>query len=192
MAATGRPTKLDDIKAQRILDAIKGGSSRACAAGLVGVAVSTLYASMAANPEFLERVRAADAHAEQQVVDALFRPRDRQDATPLRGHQFWLKTRRARTWREMPATPPKEREDNLDSRSEEELVRAVLSAVSPDVIRAVLAAVEARTQTTGTPMRPALRPAYAHVAAATGQRTIKKTCGGCQTSAGCSAAGTDL
>ena len=46
MAAIGRPTKLDDIKAQRILDAIKGGSSRACAAGLVGVAVSTLYAWM--------------------------------------------------------------------------------------------------------------------------------------------------
>jgi hypothetical protein len=55
MAATGRPTMFDDIKAQRILAAIKGGSSRACAAGLVGVAVSTLYAWMAANPEFLDR-----------------------------------------------------------------------------------------------------------------------------------------
>jgi hypothetical protein len=57
MAATGRPTKLDDIKAQRILDAIKGGSSRACAPGLVGVGVSTLYAWMAANPEFHSRRR---------------------------------------------------------------------------------------------------------------------------------------
>lgn len=46
MAATGRPTKLDDLTAKRICDAIKGGSSRACAAALVGVAVSTLYAWM--------------------------------------------------------------------------------------------------------------------------------------------------
>ena len=71
-AAAGRPTKPDDLTAKRICDAIKGGSSRACAAGLVGVGVSTLYSWMAANPEFLERVRAADAHAEMQVVDALY------------------------------------------------------------------------------------------------------------------------
>jgi hypothetical protein len=52
----------------------------------------------------------------------------------------------------MPATPPKEREDDVDKRSDEELVRAVLSGVSPNVIRAVLAEVEARTQATGTPI----------------------------------------
>jgi hypothetical protein len=33
MAATGRPTKLDDLTAKRILDAIKAGSSRAGVAG---------------------------------------------------------------------------------------------------------------------------------------------------------------
>jgi hypothetical protein len=63
MARTGRPTKLDDVRAQRVLSAVKGGSSRACAARLVGVGGSTLYAWMAANPEFRERVRAADSHA---------------------------------------------------------------------------------------------------------------------------------
>jgi hypothetical protein len=106
MAAIGRPTKLDDIKAQRILDAIKGGSSRACAAGLVGVAVSTLYAWMAANPEFLERVRAADAHAEMQVVDALFALATDKTRPHFEAIKFWLKTRRAKTWREHPPEKP--------------------------------------------------------------------------------------
>jgi hypothetical protein len=32
MSATGRPTKLDDLTAKRICDAIKRCSSRACAA----------------------------------------------------------------------------------------------------------------------------------------------------------------
>jgi hypothetical protein len=100
MAAIGRPTKLDDLKAQRILDAIKGGSSRACAAGLVGVAVSTLYAWMAANPEFLERVRVADAHAEQRVVDALFALATDKTRPHFEAIKFWLKTWRAKTWRE--------------------------------------------------------------------------------------------
>jgi hypothetical protein len=44
MAATGRPTKLDDVKSRRILEAIKGGRSRACAAGLVGVAAGSVRA----------------------------------------------------------------------------------------------------------------------------------------------------
>jgi hypothetical protein len=124
MAATGRPTKLDDVKARRVLDAIKSGSSRACAAGLVGVAVSTLYAWMAANPEFLERVRVADAHAERQVVDALFALATDKTRPHFEAIKFWLKTRRAKTWREQPperpAAPPE-----LSDRSEEELVAAV-------------------------------------------------------------------
>jgi hypothetical protein len=121
MAATGRPTKLDDIKVQRILDAIRGGSSRACAAGLVGVGVSTLYSWMSTNPEFLERVRAADAHAERQVVDALFVLATDKTRPHFEAIKFWLKTRRAKTWREMPATPPKERAEDLSSLNDAEL-----------------------------------------------------------------------
>jgi hypothetical protein len=109
MGATGRPTKLDDIKAQRILDAIKGGSSRACAAGLLAVAVSTLYSWMAGNPEFRERVRAADAHAERQVVDALFALATDKTRPHFEAIKFWLKIHRAKTWREFHAIPPKER-----------------------------------------------------------------------------------
>ena len=124
MAATGRPTKLDDLTAKRICDAIKGGSSRACAAALVGVAVSTLYAWMAANPDFLERVRVADAHAEQQVVDALFALATDKTRPHFEAIKFWLKTRRAKTWREQPPERPAGPPDLSDS-SEEELVAAV-------------------------------------------------------------------
>jgi hypothetical protein len=57
-----------------------------------------------------------------QVVDALY-------ALACKGHfeaiKFWLKTRRAKTWREMPAIAPKAREDDLDGRSEAELIAAV-------------------------------------------------------------------
>jgi hypothetical protein len=126
MAATGRPTKFDDIKAQRVVLAIKGGSSRACAAGLVGVGVSTLYDWIAANPEFRERVRAADAQAEQQVVSALFSLATDKTRPHFEAIKFWLKTRRAKTWREMQATqPPEKAAQDLTQASEEELVAAV-------------------------------------------------------------------
>jgi hypothetical protein len=124
MTATGRPTKLDDIKAQRVVSAIKGGSSRACAAGLVGVGVSTLYGWMAANPEFRERVRAADAQAEEQVANALFSLATDKTRPHFEAIKFWLKTRRAKTWREMQAAPPPAEKDWTQA-SEEELVATV-------------------------------------------------------------------
>jgi hypothetical protein len=126
MATTGRPTKLDDLTAKRICDAIKRGSSRACAAGLVGVGVSTLYGWMAANPEFRERVRAADAQAEEQVVSALFSLATDKTRPHFEAIKFWLKTRRAKTWREIQASPaPPPVEKDLSQASEEELVAAV-------------------------------------------------------------------
>jgi hypothetical protein len=121
MAATGRPTKLDDIKAQRIIEAIKRGSSRACAAGLVSVGVSTLYGWMAANPEFRERVRAADAQAEEQVVSALFSRATDKTRPHSEAIKFWLKTRRARTWARDAGEPRsaagREGLDRLDRRA---------------------------------------------------------------------------
>jgi hypothetical protein len=137
MAATGRPTKLDDIKAQRVVLAIKGGSSRACAAGLVGVGVSTLYGWMATNPEFLERVRAADAHAEQRVVDALFSLATDKTRPHFEAIKFWLKTRRAKTWREIQASPaPPPVEKDLSQASEEELAAAVEGWLAKRKLRA--------------------------------------------------------
>jgi hypothetical protein len=137
MAATGRPTKLDDIKAQRIIEAIKRGTSRACAAGLVSVGVSTLYGWMAANPEFRERVRAADAQAEEQVVKALFALATDKNRPHFEAIKFWLKTRRAKTWREMQATPaPLPVENDLSQASEEELVAAVEGWLAKRKLRA--------------------------------------------------------
>ena len=125
MAATGRPTKFDDIKAQRILEAIKRGNSRAYAAGLVGVGVSTLYGWMAAYPEFREKVRAADAQAEQQVVSALFSLATDKTRPHFEAIKFWLKTRRAKTWRELQPLPAKEPDTDLSGKSEQELVAEV-------------------------------------------------------------------
>jgi hypothetical protein len=137
MNATGRPTKLDDLTAKRICDDIEGGSSRACAAGLVGVGVSTLYGWMASNPEFRERVRAADAHAEEQVVSALFALATDKTRPHFEAIKFWLKTRRARTWREMlAAQPPAPANQDLTQASEEELVAAVEQWLAQRKLRA--------------------------------------------------------
>jgi hypothetical protein len=71
------------------------------------------------------RVRAADAHAEEQVVGALFSLGTDKTRPHFEAIKFWLKTRRAKTWREIQAAPPPGPPNDLSGKSEEELVEAV-------------------------------------------------------------------
>ena len=71
----GRPTKLDDLKAKRIVDAVAEGLPRDTAAKLARIAPSTLYSWLsrgedgeAPYAELLERVKEAEAQGEQELV----------------------------------------------------------------------------------------------------------------------------
>jgi len=120
-----RPHGLDDIKAKKIVDAIKRGNSRACAAGLVGVSARTLGNWMRDDAQFLRRVKEADAYAEDMVVDALYRLATDGERPHFEALKFWLKTRRAKTWRELQASPGNDKGSDLTQVEEQKLWEAV-------------------------------------------------------------------
>jgi transposase len=74
----GAPSKLDDLKAKKVVDAVKRGLPRDTAARLANVAPSTLYLWLAKGragdeeySEFSDRVRAAEAQGENEIVALL-------------------------------------------------------------------------------------------------------------------------
>jgi hypothetical protein len=105
----GRPTKLDDLTAKRILDAAAAGVSRRGAAEAAHVDVSTLTRWLQSGREgeepycgFRTRLLAAEAKAERRVVDALMVKVDEGNVPAM---TLWLQQRRMDEWgkREMPA-----------------------------------------------------------------------------------------
>jgi transposase len=73
--SVGRPTKLDDLVAKRITDAIAAGGSRSAAAEAARVHRSTLMLWLARGrkgeapySDFLDRIRKAEADAENEMV----------------------------------------------------------------------------------------------------------------------------
>lgn len=74
----GQPTKLDDIRAKKVVDAVKRGLPRSTAARIAGVTKSTLMLWLRKGREgvdgysdFSDRVRTAEAQAEDQIVATL-------------------------------------------------------------------------------------------------------------------------
>jgi hypothetical protein len=87
MATTGRPTKLDDLTAKRIVDAVRAGNTRQCAAQLGGIHKATLLEWLARGrkgeqpfADFADRIARADAEAEAEMVSCV---RDAGGAGPL-------------------------------------------------------------------------------------------------------------
>ncbi len=97
-----RPTKLDDIRCKRIVDAIAAGVSQAGAARMAGIAESTLQNWIARGrdgepmyEEFVERLRKAEGDIEGIVVTALLKAIDGGHVGAM---SFWLERRRHREW----------------------------------------------------------------------------------------------
>lgn len=132
----GRPTKLDDLVAKRIVDAVGRGVSHRAAAEAAHVDISTLTRWLAAGRDgeepycaFRTRFLAAEAKAETRVVDALMRKVDEGSVPAM---QLWLQQRRPAEWgrREMPANEQAERAEGGEA--------------DLDVARSVVAALESR------------------------------------------------
>lgn len=64
----GRPTKFDDERADKIVDAIREGNTMETAARTSGVAPSTVYLWQSERPEFLEAIQRARAVSEKKLV----------------------------------------------------------------------------------------------------------------------------
>lgn len=135
----GRPSKLDDLRAKRVVDAIAKGLSRTAAAAKARVHRATLMDWLARGrdgeqpyADFLDRVKEAEAKAEEAMVDC------------VRGAALDPKYWQAAAWwleRCRPADYAKR-----EPTREEETTRAETGVPDVDVVRAVLSALESRKQ----------------------------------------------
>ena len=104
-----RPTKLDDIRAKRLINAIAEGASLAGAARSAGIAESTLFDWLARGrdgeapfAEFSERLTKAEGETEVRVTSALMRAIDNGHVGAM---SFWLERRLPVQWSKRDATP---------------------------------------------------------------------------------------
>ncbi len=135
VGVAGRPTKLDDLTAKRILNAAEAGVSRRAACEAARVHQATLCDWLARGrdgespfAEFLERLEAAEAKAERKVVDKLM---EQIESGHVPAMMFWLKCRRG--WR-----------DNEPAANEAAASGTVEEAGSVEFIESVLAAAKSR------------------------------------------------
>lgn len=78
VAKTGRPCKIDDLTAQRLIKAVAKGLPRDTAAKLASISPATFYRALRlgreGDPDFLEfakRIKEAEAKGEQELVDLI-------------------------------------------------------------------------------------------------------------------------
>lgn len=129
-----RPTRLDDVTAQRIIGAIAKGLPRDTAAKLGAIAPTTLYQWLARGrdgeepyAQFLQRVKRAEAEAEDEMVA---RVRDAA-ATTWQAAAWWLERRRPQRWalRKVEARDAKPSDlAPTDPRENVQYIESVLSA----------------------------------------------------------------
>lgn len=135
--SVGRPLELDDIKAKRIVDVVAKGGSRTAAAAAARISRSALMQWLARGrdgeqpfQDFLHRVKAAEAQAEDLMVSAVrtaaMEPRYWQAAA------WWLERARPAEWAKREAT------------QEQAAERAESDGMDLDVARSVVAALESR------------------------------------------------
>ena len=130
----GRPTKLDDLTAKRIVDALGAGMSRRGAAHAAGIGWSTLKVWLASGRRghepfaaFLARVEQAEGKAERVVVDALVEAIRERKVDAIK---FWLTSRRAADWQKPDAE--NDSDDDVGDSSidaDESFTRSVLAAI---------------------------------------------------------------
>lgn len=128
----GRPAKLDDLTAKRIVDAIAAGQSRRGAAQAARIGDTTLFRWLAEGRdedspyrEFRERVMQAESKAERAMVDCLF---EAAKAGKFQAAQFWLERRRVNDWYKPEAEPESARDaEQVDD--DESMTESVLAAI---------------------------------------------------------------
>lgn len=128
--AVGRPTELDDLKAQKIYEELRKGASRAAAAGMVGVQPSTLYEWLAKGrrgdpryAEFAEKVVKADSEARAKMERAIYDAATDTDRPSWQAAQAWLQARAKQMW----GKPVDKKNDRPDEEVSDEEILKVLA-----------------------------------------------------------------
>ncbi len=137
---SGRPTKLDDLSAKRIVDAIAAGGSRSAAAEAARVHRSTLMGWLARGREgdpayfdFLDRVKKAEAEAENEMVAIV---RKAAMSGTWQAAAWWLERRR-------PNAYALRREPRDGSKATDAIGgSAAMRPLDADVLESLLAAVK--------------------------------------------------
>lgn len=134
--ALGRPTKLDDLTAKRIVDAVREGHSYAAAARAGRIAENTLHNWLGrgrdGDPDyvgFLRRVEEADHEAEHRCVAVLKNALEGTDAKLATDTAWkWLARRRPAQWSEKPVEA-KAGADDEQTVDDIAVTRSVLAAL---------------------------------------------------------------
>ncbi len=135
----GRPLKLDDLRAKRIVDAISRGLSRTASASSAGVSRRALMDWLARGRDgeepfqhFLHRVQEAEGKAEGEMI-ACIRNAALSDARYWQAAGWWLERARPQDWAKREPTPEQETA-RADGEQQDDLA----------VIESVLAAAKSR------------------------------------------------
>ena len=104
--AGGRPTKRTDDRRAVILKVIAEGQRRDVAAHLAGLHVGTFYEWQAADPEFREQIKAAEAKAESSMVAVVMQS----SFTTWQAAAWWLERRKPEEYGRQDRTPVLDRE----------------------------------------------------------------------------------
>lgn len=130
----GRPALFDDLRAKRAVDAVRAGLSRTAVAAKAGVSRATLLDWLARGRDgeapyanFLDRVRVAEAEAEQLMVECIRTAA--LDPKYWQAAGWWLERARPSEWakREPKHVEEAERAEG-QGEADLEVIRAVLSA----------------------------------------------------------------
>lgn len=116
------PTKLDDLRAKRICDALRAGHSYAAAARAGGIDETTLHdwrrrgrAGEEPYAQFSQRVDAADQEAEERCIQVLRNAMEGDDLRLAADTAWkWLARRRPTTWAEQKGEPPPSEQEVVD------------------------------------------------------------------------------
>lgn len=132
-----RPTKLDDLRAKRIVDALRDGHSFAAAARAGGITENTLadwrQRGADGDPEFsgfLRRVNEATQEAENRAVQVIKSAMLGDDAKLAHDAAWrWLRTRRPLEWLE-PKGATEQETSKTDSDAQDEIatLESILAA----------------------------------------------------------------
>lgn len=131
-----RPTKLDDLRAKRIIDALRDGHSFAAAARAGGIAENTLaewrQRGADGDPEFSgfsRRANEASQEAESRAVRVIRSAMESEDLKLAHDAAWrWLRTRRPLEWLEPKGATEQETSRAADEQDEIAVLESVLAA----------------------------------------------------------------
>ncbi len=94
-----RPTKREEFRDEKVLEAVRGGHTREVAAADSGYGIASLYRYLKEDQEFCNKVVVAEAEAEAMTLRVIL---DAAAAGTWRAAAWWLERRRPKIYGKSP------------------------------------------------------------------------------------------